>query len=130
MPVDQRFRPREHLRRRADFSRVLAQRRRAADSLLVVYVAENELAWSRLGISVAKRVGNAVARNYTRRRIRESFRTGKSELPCGLDIVCVVLRAIRRERSDLIKSLQTLVCQAMRRRDNAPGRPRSAAPGE
>ena len=59
------------------------------DALLIVYVAANGLAWSRLGISVSKRVGKAVQRNYVRRRIREAFRSMKADLPTGLDIVCI-----------------------------------------
>ena len=87
---DQRYRSKEHLRAASDFARVYAEKCRRSDSRLVVYVAENQLAWSRLGISVSKRVGNAVRRNYLRRRIREAFRTGRDKLPVGLDIVCVV----------------------------------------
>ena len=89
MPVRQRFLKREHLRLRRDFARVLGGKCKAADAVLVVYAARNDLTWSRIGISVSKRIGNAVRRHYVKRRIREAFRKSKADLPCGLDIVCV-----------------------------------------
>lgn len=77
------------LRGRRDFERVFADRCSAGDSRLVVYVHKNGLDAPRLGISVGKRVGNAVARNRLKRVIRESFRLSQHVIPPGLDIVCV-----------------------------------------
>lgn len=86
---DQRFRPCERLRLEKDFARVLKTGRKASDKLLVVYAAVNPFGWSRLGISIPKRIGNAVRRHYVRRRIREAFRRNKLSLPRGFDIACV-----------------------------------------
>ena len=47
----------------------------------------NGLDRPRLGLSIGKRVGNAVARNRVKRRIREAFRLLKPTLPAGLDLV-------------------------------------------
>ncbi|MFQ5590409.1 MAG: ribonuclease P protein component [Phycisphaerae bacterium] len=125
MTVDQRFRRREHLRRRSDFARVYAAGIRAGDGRLVVYVAENGLAWSRLGLSVSKRLGEAVHRNYVRRRIREVFRTSKRDIPEGLDIVCVATAAgaAHDARYDLGRAFVELVARAakMRHVHAAPG---------
>jgi ribonuclease P protein component len=43
-----------------------------------------------LGVSVGKRVGNAVRRNRVRRRIRELVRARLKELQPGWDVVIVV----------------------------------------
>ena len=113
MPPDQRFHKHEHLRRRTDFERVFARRCSVSDDVLVVYVAENGLAWSRLGLSVDKRVGNAVRRNYVRRRIREAFRTSKAVIPRGFDIICRArLKAVDRG-IDVGHSLRSLVPKAI-----------------
>ena len=94
---------------RADFARVFSGKCRRGDDVLVVYVAPNGLAFSRLGLSVGKRLGNAVRRNYLRRRIREAFRLHKTDLPIGLDIVCVARPGALRPDVDLAHSLRTLV---------------------
>ncbi len=82
---DERFRPEERLNLQRDFERVFGERCSAANEVLVVYVAKNGLGYSRLGRSVGKRIGNAVERNYVKRRIREAFRTTKADLPNGFD---------------------------------------------
>ncbi len=90
LTVGCRFRRFQRLGRRRDFARVFDRRCSAADSRLVVYVDANGLTNSRLGLSVGKRVGGAVARHRIKRLIREAFRLSQHELGGGLDIVCVV----------------------------------------
>ena len=109
---DERLSRRERLRLRSDFARVFARKRRAADDLMVVYVAPNGLPWSRLGLSVGRRIGGAVQRNYVRRGLREAFRTSKGRLPGGLDIVCVALPKAKERRCDLVSSLCALTLKA------------------
>jgi ribonuclease P protein component len=47
---------------------------------------------SRLGITVSRRVGNAVVRNRIKRRVREWFRREKDQFQTGVDLV-VIARA-------------------------------------
>ena len=47
----------------------------------------NELGTPRLGLSVSRRVGNAVTRNAVRRRLREVFHSARPEIPGDLDLV-------------------------------------------
>lgn len=112
VPGNQTFRRSERLRLRREFARVFAEKRSQADGALVIYVAPNNLEWSRLGIRVNKRIGNAVRRNYVKRRIREAFRTQKGELPRGLDIICVARSKAADPRHDLARSLRTLLSKA------------------
>jgi ribonuclease P protein component len=64
----------EMLRRRSDFAALQQGARSRTDRILVVRYRRNELERDRFGISTGKRLGNAVIRNRTRRRIREALR--------------------------------------------------------
>lgn len=55
--------------------------------LFSVHAFENELGVARLGMSVSKKVGNAVTRNTVGRRIREVFRSTSPELLGHRDVV-------------------------------------------
>ena len=73
----------------ADFQRVRAMRRSWSHPLLVLYVAPNDNLATRLGISVGKRVGNAVVRNQVKRRVREAVRHRYGDLLPGFDLVFI-----------------------------------------
>lgn len=47
---------------------------------------------TRLGVTVSSKVGNAVARNRIKRRVRELFRTTRGEMPPGFDVVVIAKR--------------------------------------
>jgi ribonuclease P protein component len=84
-----RFQRHEHLRRTEEFQRVYDRRRSASDRWLIVYGCENGLPHLRLGLSVSRKVGPAVARNRLRRLYREAFRLTRHEMPVGLDLVLI-----------------------------------------
>ena len=57
---------------------------------MLVYGASNDLGHPRMGLSVGRRVGGAVARNKVKRRLREAFRRIKVDLNASFDFVIVV----------------------------------------
>jgi len=65
----------DRLRRRAAFLRVAAKGRKAAMTGLVLQALQRgDDAPARVGFTVTKKVGNAVIRNRTRRRLKEAAR--------------------------------------------------------
>jgi ribonuclease P protein component len=115
------FRPQEHLRRPGDFRRVYDRRRSASDRWLIVYACENGLPYRRLGMSVSRKVGPAVARNRLRRLYREAFRLTRDVLPAGLDIVVIPKGSAEPSLEQLKKSLPLLVDQIARKLGEKPG---------
>lgn len=86
---DHRFPAALRVKRGEDFDRAYAARRRRDLGGIIVYGAPNGLGVARLGLSVSRKVGGAVARNRVKRLLREAFRAVQAELPKGLDLVVV-----------------------------------------
>ena len=70
-----------------EFERVYRQGTAYRGRLFSVHAFPNEHGNPRLGLSVSRKVGNAVSRNTVRRRLREVYRASSSEIPGDLDLV-------------------------------------------
>ena len=79
------------LKRRAEFVRVAGKGRKAPmPGLVLQALSRGDDAPARLGFTVTKKVGNAVVRNRTRRRLREAARLLLREHPVrGVDLVLI-----------------------------------------
>jgi ribonuclease P protein component len=80
------------LRRRREYVRVQRTGRRKHTSSFVVVSLDTGLDPTRLGVTVSSKVGNAVARNRIKRRVREVFRIHRSGLRAGTDLVVIAKR--------------------------------------
>jgi ribonuclease P protein component len=93
-----------------EFQRVYSKGKYSASAYLVVYVLQNRLNVTRLGITTSKKVGNAVKRNRMRRLIRENLRNLSNRLIRGIDIVIVARKAEDTATLDIIgKELRYLL---------------------
>ncbi|MCL2372303.1 MAG: ribonuclease P protein component [Defluviitaleaceae bacterium] len=77
----------ESIRKPETFKKVYSRGRYAADGVFVVYALANDLGTNRLGITVSKKVGNAVRRNLLRRLVKEMLRAKGGIRPFGYDVV-------------------------------------------
>lgn len=103
------------LRKQAEFDRVYGERAYAADDVLVMNGCRNELDHTRIGLSLSRKVGNAVVRNQWKRLIREAFRTQQDDLPRDLDIVVRPRRGAAPDFHGIQTSLRTLALRIGRK---------------
>ena len=105
---DERFRPEERIRRRADYVAVYDRGRKIGGRLMTVFFLENGQERPRLGIAATRKYGSAVQRNRAKRLVREVFRRHKPT--GGLDIVVVPRREmldadLRRVEADYVAAV-------------------------
>ncbi len=112
---DERFPKSVRLVSPLDFDRVFHEGIVASDSVLVVHAARGKQTWTRIGLSVSKRVGNSPIRNRWKRLIREAFRRQKVELPIGIDMVVRPKRGAVPDQDLIFKSLLKLALQLDRK---------------
>ena len=88
----------QRLKRRAEFLRVAGRGRKVALTGLVLQaLARDDAGPARLGFTVTKKVGNAVVRNRTRRRLKEAARLLLRATPVqGVDLVLVGRETTRK----------------------------------
>lgn len=84
------FRARNRLSRARDYQAVYGAKVRKSRGPLTVFAKPNESGEPRLGLSVGRRVGQAVQRNRVKRLLREAFRRTQHGLPRGYDYVVTV----------------------------------------
>jgi ribonuclease P protein component len=101
------------LTRRAEFLHAAATGRKAAVGGVVLQAVTRADEWpARLGFTVTKKVGNAVIRNRTRRRLKEAARLLLAEHPlAGVDLVLIGRDSTRKRdfrvlQADLRKALE------------------------
>jgi len=90
MPSRHTFPATRRLHGAAAFAAVYDGKVRTSRGPLTVYAIPNALGHPRLGLSVSRRVGNAIRRNRVKRLLRDAFRLLQHDLPAGYDLVVVV----------------------------------------
>ena len=89
-----------------EFLRTYRRGKSVVTKYYVLYFFKNKKKVNRLGITVSKKIGNAVVRNRARRIIKESYRQLESNLITGYDIVIVARRRIiTMNQKDVQKAL-------------------------
>jgi ribonuclease P protein component len=109
------FRPREHVRRRADFEAAYTAGAKVSSRLMTIFWRPNGGSFPRLGIAATRKIGRAVIRNRAKRLARELFRTLKPD--AAVDIVVVPRREfVEAPFPSLERDFEALLDRAARSR--------------
>jgi ribonuclease P protein component len=110
--------PPQRLKRRAEFLRVASKGRKAPmPGVVLQALKRNDDAPARIGFTVTKKVGNAVVRNRTRRRLKEATRLLLAEPKLvrggltGVDLVLIGRDGTRKRdfaalKRDIVRAME------------------------
>jgi ribonuclease P protein component len=110
------------LLRRYEFLQVQEGGQKLSADCLLALVKRNGRPYTRLGLTVSSKVGNAVVRVRLRRLLRELFRKRRGQWPGGLDVVLVV-RSSAKELSfaEMARAFDGVTRKLQRQFPAAPG---------
>ncbi|MCP2034480.1 ribonuclease P protein component [Planomicrobium sp. HSC-17F08] len=79
----------QRIKKNTEFQRIFKKGKSFANRQFIVYVLKNDQPEFRVGLSVSKKVGNAVTRNRIKRYIRQSFLELKDDVQPNADYVII-----------------------------------------
>lgn len=99
------------IKKNEQFQNIFKQGKSFANRELVIYYKQNDLTTHfRIGISVGKKIGNAVTRNRIKRYIRESFNQLQHKIIPTVDIIIIARKAtVHMNFHQIKKSIQHLL---------------------
>lgn len=104
---------RQRLTRSALFREAYAQGRRFTGRFMVLWLRENPDSALRLGVVASRKMGEAVARNRAKRRLREVYRLNRHLFAGKADVILIARRPIIKAAwKDLEPDLLRLARQA------------------
>lgn len=77
----------DRLRKKKDFAQVMDNGQFYRHPVLTLAVHRHSEPAQRMGLSVGKKVGNAVVRNKVKRRLREIYRVRRGRIVSGVDLI-------------------------------------------
>ncbi len=105
----------EHrLTKREDFNKVYRYGKSTANQQFAVYyLARPDQETFRLGVSVSKKIGNAVVRNRLRRMMKEIVRLNADSIASNFDFVVIARKPVAgMEYADMERSLKHVLKKA------------------
>lgn len=78
------------VKKNQDFSTILNNRKKIGNKYLVIYYKENNLSLNRYGISVSKKLGNAVTRNKIKRQVKNIIDKNENLFKKNQDYIIII----------------------------------------
>ncbi|HET6845530.1 MAG TPA: ribonuclease P protein component [Anaerolineales bacterium] len=101
------------LTRSEDFERVRRSGRSFSHPMMVLVARPSELEHIRVGVVAGRAVGNAIARNRAKRRLREAVRAVQNTVQPGWDIILIARLPLLASASiQVMDALKTLLRRA------------------
>lgn len=92
------------------FEKIISAGSKVKNQYFVIYFFKNNLKYSRFGISVGKKIGNAVCRNKHKRKIRAIIDNNKNYCLNGTDYIIILREAGKdKDYNDLSQKLLFLL---------------------
>lgn len=103
------YRKSERIRKNTEFVSTMKGKRLSVDGLSLFYT-RNEKGNFRVGISVSKKLGNAVTRNRLRRQVRNCIMQTLQGHTLGFDLVFVARRELAAaDYGKILKTVETIL---------------------
>jgi ribonuclease P protein component len=116
------YRKSERLRKNNEFVSVMKKGKRLSVDGLSLFYAQNGAGDFRVGISVSKKLANAVARNRLRRQVRASVSRALQGHASGYDLVFVARQGlVGAEFERIRKAVQAALAKSVLRRVKPEG---------
>jgi len=77
-----------------DFSKIIQNRKYIKNNLFIIYYMENNFPNARYGISVSKKIGNAVVRNKIKRQLKNIIQKNKNIFKKETDYIIIIRKGI------------------------------------
>ena len=98
------FNRKERVKKRSDFLLIYKNGQNFETKNFRITIMACKREFRRLGLSVSKKTGRAVQRNYLKRQLREYFRLNKDLFPINSDIIITAKHGAAEKNYNDIKS--------------------------
>lgn len=113
------FKKKDKILKRREFLQLKRCGKRIQDRNFIIIYSDGRYEKSRIGITVSKKLGNAVKRNKIKRLIRENFRMNRDKIAEFMDINVIAKKKAGEISADMVfKSLDGIFNQIPRRENH------------
>ncbi|WAA09534.1 ribonuclease P protein component [Fervidibacillus albus] len=83
------------IKKNEDFQKIFQKGKSTANRQFIIYRLENGRDHFRIGLSVSKKIGNAVVRNRIKRYVRQAFHELEQEIRPSYDLIIIARKSAK-----------------------------------